>query len=356
MTRRARTVALILTFAALFVISAIAITRPVPYVRLSPGPVYNALGEDQGHPVVTVEGAKTFPTDGSLGITTVYELGAPGSQLSLFQALRGWLDPSEDVVPREFLYPDEVFDKDDAGDEFRRQGQAQMAESEQSAIVAALQYVGEPVTFQVIVTDVLPDTPADGVLEDDDTILAIDGEKVSSYRDVKQIMGDVEPGDEVSVTIRRDDERMNEQLITIENPDDPDRAFIGVLLGLTFKSPVEVDLRLDDVGGPSAGLIFSLAIVDSLTPGSLTEGRSLAGTGTITPQGRVGPIGRIVQKMFGARDDGASMFLAPRSNCDEVLGNIPDGLDVIAVRTLDGAIAALDGSGPSPECPANAKK
>jgi PDZ domain-containing protein len=352
-TRRARNIALLLTFVALLAVSLVAVTRPVPYVRLSPGPVYNALGQDQGHPVVTIDGAKTFPTDGSIGITTVYELGAPGSRLSFLQAFKSWLQPSDDVVPRDFLYPEDAFNGDNSGDNFRKQGAAQLAESEQNAIVAALNYVGEPVTYDVVVSQVLPDTPADGVLQADDTILSIDGERVATYRDVKQIMGKVAPGDQVDMTVKRGGQRLREQLTTIENPDDPERAYIGVLLGLGFKSPVKVDLRLDDVGGPSAGLVFSLAIVDNLTPGSLTGGRDLAGTGTITPNGRVGPIGGIVQKMFGARDSGATTFVAPRSNCGDLEGHIPDGLDVIAVRSLDEAVAALEGTGAAQSCPTN---
>ena len=352
MTRRARNGALILTFVALLAVGSIAITRPVPYVRLSPGPVYNALGDDQGQPVVTIEGADTYPTDGELGITTVYELGAPGSRLTLFEAFRGWLDPSVDVVPRDFLYEEDAFDDDDAGDEFRRQGAAQLAESEENAVVAALSFAGEPVTYEVVVTEVQPDAPASGSLEVDDTLVAVNGQSVDGYADVRRLMGKVEPGDEVDITVERADEEVTETITTGASPDDVERAYLGVLLGLGFESPVEVDLSLDDVGGPSAGLIFSLAIVDTLTPESLTEGRNIAGTGTITPEGKVGPIGGIVQKMHAAQDEGAEIFLAPRSNCREVVDNIPDGLDVVAVRTLEDAVAALDGSGPSPGCPA----
>jgi PDZ domain-containing protein len=352
-TRRARNVALILTFVALLAIVLVAVTRPVPYVRWSPGPVYNALGDDQGHPVVSIDGAKTYPTDGSLGITTVYELGAPGSELSVFQALRGWIDPSEDVIPRDLLYSPDAFEGDNQGDDFRKQGAAQLAESEQNAVVAALQYVGEPVTYHVVVTDVQPDTPADGTLQADDTIVSIDGESIDTYQDVKRVMSTVKPGDSVDVVVKRDDERLTQHITTVANPKDPDQAYIGVYLGLGFSSPVKVDLRLDDVGGPSAGLIFSLAIVDSLTPGSLTDDRSLAGTGTISPKGRIGPIGGIVQKMFGAKDSGATTFLAPRSNCRDLEGRAPQGLDVIAVKTLDEAVSALDGSGPAPGCPSS---
>jgi PDZ domain-containing protein len=302
--------------------------------------------------VVTIDGAKTYPTDGSLGITTVYELGAPGSRLTFFQAFRGWIDPAEAVVPREFLYPDDAFNDDNAGDQFRRQGAAQMAESEQNAIVAGLNYADEPVTYQVVITDVEPDAPASGSLEPGDTILEINGSKVGNYRDIKRIMGKVEPGGTVEVTVERDDATLTEEITTGANPDDETRAYLGVLLGLGFDSPVQVDLRLDDVGGPSAGLMFSLAIVDSLTPDSLTGGRAVAGTGTITPQGKVGAIGGVVQKMYGARDSGAEFFLAPRSNCREIAGNIPSGLDVAAVRTLEDAVSVIDGSGQDEECPA----
>jgi PDZ domain-containing protein len=350
-TRRARTTALILTLVALVATMAVALSRPVPYVKLSPGPVYNALGEDQGEPVVAIAGAETYSTAGSLGITTVYETGAPGSRLTLAEALRGWIDPAVDVVPRDLLFPPDAFDGDDPGDAFRRQGAAQMAESEQSAVAAALTYLGEPVTYEVVIDQVQPEAPAEGVLLPGDALIEINGTPVPDYRSVQRVMGDVAPGDEVIIEVRRDDEAVTETVTTEENPDDAERAYLGVLLGLGFTSPVDVELNLGNVGGPSAGLIFSLAIVDSLTPDQLAAGRAVAGTGTITQKGRVGPIGGIVQKMYGAREDGASIFLAPRSNCAEVVGNEPDGLDVIAVRTLDEAVTALEGDDEPPRCP-----
>jgi PDZ domain-containing protein len=350
-TRRARSTALILAFAALVVALGIALTRPVPYVHLSPGPVTDALGESEGTPVVSISGAETYPTEGSLGITTVYETGAPGSRLTLAKALQGWIDPAVDVIPRELLFPPDAFDGDDAGDQFQRQGAAQLAASEQSAVAAALTYVGEPVTYEVVIDEVEPGSPSDAVLLAGDTVLEIDGTPVPDYRSVKRVMAEVEPGDEVSVTVRRDDVEVTEKVTTGTNPDAPDRAYLGVLLGVGFSSPVDVELTLGNVGGPSAGLIFSLAIVDSLTPEPLTDGRDVAGTGTITQRGRVGAIGGIVQKMYGASDEGAEVFLAPRANCGEVSRNIPDGLDVIAVRTLDEAVQALEGEIPAPRCP-----
>ena len=351
MTRRARTTALILTFAALGVTMAVALSRPVPYVQLSPGPVYDALGQSQGAPVVSISGAKTYPTEGSLGITTVFETGAPGSRLTLTEALRGWVDPAVDVVPRDLLFPPDAFDGDDPGGTFQRQGAVQMAESEESAVAAALNYVGEPVTYEVVIDQVQPDAPAEGALLPGDTLIEINGTPVPDYRSVQRVMSDVVPGDAVDIEVRRDADVVTETVTTEENPDDAERAYLGVLLGLGFTSPVDVELNLDNVGGPSAGLIFSLAIVDSLTPDQLVAGRAVAGTGTISPEGRVGPIGGIVQKMYGAREDGAEVFLAPRANCAEVVGNEPDGLEVLAVRTLDEAVSALEGDGELPRCP-----
>jgi PDZ domain-containing protein len=334
----------------LFVTAFIALSRPVPYVRLSPGPVYNALGESQGQPVIEVDGAESFPTDGELGITTVFEIGAPGSQLTLGEAFTGWIDPAVDVIPRDLLFPPDAFDGDDAADRFEQQGALQMAQSEESAVAAALTYLDEPVTFEVVIDEVEPDTPADGALVPGDTVVAINDVPTGDYRDVKRVMSDVTPGDEVQVEVRRDSETVVESITTTKNPTDPERAYLGVLLGIGFSSPVDVTVRLDDVGGPSAGLVFALAIIDSMTPESLTGGRSVAGTGTITPSGKVGAIGGVVQKMYGARDEGATLFLAPHANCAEVAGNEPDGLQVVAVRTLEQAVDALDGEGPLPSC------
>lgn len=350
MSRRARTTALSLTLGLLGIVLVVSVVLPVPYVRLSPGPVYDALGEVDGEPVVSVTGADSYPTTGSLGITTVYEKGSPGSRLTLLEAVRGWLVGADDVLPRDLLFPPDAFEGDDAGDLFEQQGRLEMEESEQNAVVAALRYAGKPVTFEVVVDDTQPDTPADGVLLPGDVIVEVDGDRITSYRDVRRTMGDVVPGDDVTVVVRRDGERRELTLTTISNPDDKSRAYLGVSLALGFRSPVEVDVALANVGGPSAGLMFSLAIVDTLTPGSLTGGASVAGTGTIDPAGEVGAIGGIVQKMYGARSDGATLFLAPRANCREVAGNVPDGLTVAAVKTLDEAVDVLEGDAQPTPC------
>ena len=248
MTRRARTIALILTFGLLGVALVAGVLLPVPYVQLSPGPVYDALGEVEGEPVVSVTGAETYPTSGSMGITTVYETGSPGSRLSLFEAMRGWIAGSDDVLPRDLLFPPDAFDGDDAGDQFEQQGRLEMEESEQSAVVAALEYVDQPVTFQVLVDATQPDTPADGVMRHGDVIVEVDGDPITTYRDVKRVMADVVPGDDVTVVVRRQGERRELTMTTIPNPDDEQRAYLGVSLGLGFSSPVKVDVALATSG------------------------------------------------------------------------------------------------------------
>ena len=140
-------------------------------------------------------------------------------------------------------------------------------------------------------------------------------------------------------------------VVTVANPDDPELGYLGITLGVIADSPVTVDFNLDDVGGPSAGLIFSLGIVDKLTPGELLDDRFVAGTGTMDYDGRVGRIGGIVQKMAAAKQNGAVLFLAPAGNCDEVVTGAPDGLQVVPVETLAQARAVLEGTIDPPTCP-----
>jgi len=231
-----------------------------------------------------------------------------------------------------------------------------MQTSEQSAVVAALRYVGEPVNAIVVVDSTVPDTPAADVLEAGDEIVKVDGVRIGQALDVRDQVSQVSPGDPVTLEINRDGEAMTVQIETVESPDDPKRPMIGVIPTVSFDSPVDVQIVLANVGGPSAGLMFALSTVDKLTPGPLADGRAIAGTGTISVRGRVGPIGGIAQKMAGARADGAEVFLAPADNCSEVVGHIPNGLRVVRVATLAGAVKALErlasGQGSLPTCAA----
>ncbi|MFZ0325205.1 MAG: PDZ domain-containing protein [Actinomycetes bacterium] len=330
--------AALLTSAGLTVVFAGAMSvLPVPYVSLSPGPVFNALGDIQGKPVVAVSGANTYPTSGQLDATTVYETGGPGSRLSLLDALRGWVDPAVAVVPSELLHP-----KDETQQDAEQQGAEQMSFSQQDAVAAALRYLGKPVHRVVQVQSVLSGSPADGVLKPADRILRVDGTRVHSPDQVRRLISSRKPGDAVTLTVVRGDKRMTFDVTTEQSPDDPGRAVIGVIPAEGYISPIDVKITLANVGGPSAGLVFALAVIDKLTPGSLVGDAPVAGTGTITADGKVGAIGGIEQKMHGARQEGAQFFLAPGDNCSDVVGAVPDGLQVVRVDTLKDAVTALE--------------
>lgn len=337
----------------------VATLLPVPYVRYRPADVLNALGELDGKPIITIDGAKTYPTDGALNVTAVIEQGGPGSSLSLLQAFQGWLNAGMRLIPRDVAYPPEAFNNDDAAEERQQEGAVQMISSQQMAAIAALHYLGKPVEAVPMVESVQPGTPADGVLEPNDRLLAVNGEPVSNYADVRKAIEKVGPDQKVSVTVERDGERRTETMTTVASPDDPTQGRIGILVGIGYESPITVDISLGNVGGPSGGLMFTLSVIDKLTPGSLTGGTDIAGTGTIDPKGNVGPIGGIEQKMAGAAAAGAELFLAPGANCGEVVGHIPDGLTVTRVDTVDDAVSAIkkynEGDTDLPMCTASAE-
>ncbi|HQR80876.1 MAG TPA: PDZ domain-containing protein, partial [Actinomycetota bacterium] len=326
-TPRKRVVVLALAgwLVVLFALQAIA----VPYVRLSPGPVFDVLGQSDGQPVISIRGAEVHPTTGRLDMTTVSERGGPFGGLTLFEAYTGWLDPAVAVVPTYLLYP-----PDTSGEQAKRLGADQFSDSQENARIAALREVGEPVRTRPWVREVIPGTPAEGVLKHGDVVLSADGRPLAGPEQLARVIGRAGPGSTVTLEVRRD--RAVEKVVveTIGNPLDPAKGYVGVSLGVIGESPVQIDFHLQDVGGPSAGLIFSLGIVDKLTPGGLLSERTVAGTGTMSADGRVGPVGGVRQKLAAAASGGATLFLVPAANCDQVSGGVPDGLEVAAVQSL----------------------
>ncbi|MFF2369755.1 PDZ domain-containing protein [Agromyces sp. NPDC058110] len=323
------------------VIAVIFALLPSPYVIERPGPVYDTLGtaEHDGEevPLIAIPDEKTYPTEGELNLLTVSVVGRPGATPSWFEVMTAWFDRRQSVVPVEAIFPAGVTDEDrDA------QNAAAMVDSQQDAIAAALVELGYDFPRQVTVSGVAEGSAADGVLEDDDVIEAVNGVEVFSIdelrAEVQQNGGDAPA--ELRV-LRGDDE-----LALEVTPTESNGVFVlGVGVRMVYEFPIDVELQLDDVGGPSAGMMFALGIVDELTPGAMTGGEIVAGTGTIDSAGAVGAIGGIRQKLWGAKEAGATVFLAPASNCDEVVGNVPDGLDVFAVETLDQARDVVEAAG-----------
>ena len=315
---------------------ATALTLPVPYVIISPGPVFNTLGEYRGNPVIDITGTTTYPTTGQLDMTTVRERGGPYGPLTAVEAVVAYVRDQSAVLPRELLFPD-----DESSQQSKDRSAADFDTAQANAVAAALGELGIPVSEAPLVVTVIAEGPSEGILEPNDVIVAVAGQPVSTSQSAVDAIRAQPIGATIPLTIKRDDTTLEVEVVSAPNPTDPTVGYIGVSLQPTYEAPFDIDFTLDGVGGPSAGLIFSLAIIDQLTPEQLTNGQQVAGTGTITPTGEVGAIGGIKQKMIAAKESGAVLFLAPEANCGQVVGNEPEGLTVAAVATLDEALTAL---------------
>jgi Lon-like protease len=327
-SRRALTL-LLASLLALGLTLAAAVAR-VPYVALGPGPTYDTLGQVDGSPVLEIEGRRTFPTDGRLDLTTV----GVQARLTLAQALRGWFARDLAVVPREVVFPpgrtDEQVDEDNA---------RAMRESQSAAVAAAAEQLG--LSPQVRVQELGEQSPAQGRLRVDDVLVAVDGKRIADAEQLRTLISSREPGQPVRITYRRGDREADVEIVTrsAEGEDGRPRAVIGVVTEERY--PLEVTINLEDVGGPSAGLMFTLGILDKLGPESLTGGKYVAGTGEISADGTVGPIGGITQKLIAADRKGVDVFLVPAQNCAEAVARPPAGLVLVRVGTLTDALDGL---------------
>jgi PDZ domain-containing protein len=330
-----RTLTLAVAGFLVVLLSAVAALLPVPYVALNPGPVTNTLGKVGKTELIRIEGRTTYPDKGNLDLTTVHVLGGPSHQLDLMTALRGWLDDGVAVIPEDQVYP-----PGETAEEAEEQSATEMRDSQENATPAALRHLGIPVTTRLLVQDIPSGSPSRGKLETGDELRAVDGRAVAGGAELREAITSRDAGDRVRLAVRRDGRRLT-TTITTEAADDG-RAIVGITTRDDADYPFTVEISLEDVGGPSAGLMFALGIVDKLTPGSLTAGRHIAGTGTIDDSGHVGGIGGITQKMIGARRAGATVFLAPPDNCDEAEQTVPDGLLLVKARTLTSAVEALE--------------
>lgn len=310
----------------------VAFTVPMPYVVLSPGVTENTLGTYRGKPVITISGHPTYPTSGHLDLTTV-SVTSPGYEPRLPQILQAWWSGREIVLPREAVYPPEQ-----TATEVKQENEQQMVGSQDAAVVAGLTEAG---ALKVKVGAVVDGAPADGELEKGDVIASVDGIPVGSTDDAVSAISGRSPGDVVSVGIVRQGQPRDVELTTEPSPDNPETARIGIELENVV--PFEVDIELgQDIGGPSAGLMFSLAVYDLITPGELTGGRIIAGTGTIDVAGNVGVIGGIQQKIAGAIESGATVFLVPSGDCAEASqSDLADDVTLVEVSTLHNAVSAL---------------
>jgi PDZ domain-containing protein len=309
---------------------------PVPYAVFGPGPVINTLGKVQGHRLISVTGEKSYPTTGTLDMTTVRVFGGPGTHVSLVTALTAWLSGSRAVLPEEAVFP-----PGQTQQQSQEQDRLLMVSSQESATAAALGALNIPVPTTLTIAGVSPDVPANKVLKPKDVLVKVGGTPITDLTQLRALLQKTPAGDEVRLTVRRGN--ADQDVVTRTTRGEDGQTLLGVFLDPKFTFPFNVKIDIPDVSGPSAGMVFALGIIDTLTPGDLTGGKRIAGTGTIDADGTVGPIGGIQQKLVGARRAGAEYFLAPSVNCDEVRDHVPDGLQVVKVSTLTDARRAMEG-------------
>jgi len=307
---------------------------PVPSVILGPGPTLNTLGDTSGQPLISITGHQTYPTSGNLNMVTVSYEGGPGVKLNVFQALRAWLDSSEAVVPESELFP-----AGQSAQQTQAQDTEQMASSQQTATAAALSTLHIGYQTQVVVMQTVPGYPASKVLKAGDQILAVDGKPVTGQSNLSSLITSHPAGTLLRLTVLRAGQTLAVQVASKDSDGTP---VIGVQVEEQFKFPFTVRITVGDIGGPSAGMMFALGIIDKLTPMNLTGGKFIAGTGEITTTGQVQPIGGIQQKMVAARSAGATVFLTPAGNCADTAGAVPAGLRIVKVSTLSQAISDLE--------------
>ncbi|HWL59385.1 MAG TPA: S16 family serine protease [Microbacteriaceae bacterium] len=325
------------------VCTGVVAAMPAPYVIEYPGPVFDVLGQTTSNgedvPMISIPVEETYPTEGALRLLTVYAT-PPQRMPSWIDVVLATFDPQRAVLPAESVYPPGLTQEQNA-----EQAKVEMANSQLSAIAAALHALGYELELQLSVAQVQEGAAAEGLLEVGDVIRSINGVEPATLEELRAAITSNGTSRPAQLVVQRGEAeiaveatpRLSEPTAGAEPT-----PVLGILVASDFVLPFTVTIQLDNVGGPSAGMMFALGIYDKLTPGGLTGGEDIAGTGTIDAMGRVGAIGGIQQKMWGAVDAGAAWFLAPVDNCDEVVGSVPEGLRVFAVSTLDEAIRAVE--------------
>ncbi|MGZ4436047.1 MAG: YlbL family protein [Nocardioidaceae bacterium] len=340
-----RTLSSIVVVCVLVGLFLAAMIMPVPYVTMSPGPTVNVLGKTEGKQIVSVQGHQTYPTQGQLRLTTV-SVTSPGRSIHLWDAMAAWFDGTRAVYPKAVIYPPQQSVQD-----AQTQSSVEMVSSQDTAVAAALTELGYKLPLHVEILGVSPHSPADGKLKVRDQVVSVNGTPIKSVQDVAKLVRANGTAKPARIVVRRNGEERTVTVRPAESTSSPKRPRVGVSIGVGYQFPFNVQVRLNEqIGGPSAGLIFALSVYDTLTPGALTGGNEVAGTGTITEAGNVGPIGGIQQKIVAAADAGAKVFLVPPANCSSALGaDVGKGrIRLVKAPTLHSAIGSLEAYAKNP--------
>jgi PDZ domain-containing protein len=312
---------------------------PSAVVVEGPGPAVNTLGKDPtgGGQVIQVKGHTTYSTDSRLALTTVSVAGGPGRAINGTQALWAWMNPTQDLEPREYVYPAGTTSKQED-----KRNALEMTNSQENATAAALTELGIDYTSEPIVAGFA--TKANSkTLKAGDVITSVAGTNVTDYSQVPDAVKSSK-GKSIALSVKRGSKNVDvtASVGTVTGDDGSSQRSLGIFISPKYVFPFSVKFGLQDIGGPSAGTMMALGLIDKLTPGSLAGKNKVAGTGTITADGTVGAIGGIPQKVVGARDKGATVFLAPAANCKELKGRVPDGLTVYSIDNLHQARQVLE--------------
>lgn len=297
---------------------------PLPLIAYSPGPVTDAVD------AVVVDGAEVYDSDGEWIMLTV-----AGQDINAFEALIAAADPSVDVLARAV-----VRRPDESDEDYRRRNLQLMDQSTATAISVALSRLEVEEEPHVFITGYAADTPAGDVLEIGDRIVSLDGEPVEATEDLAEVLEPAAPGDIVSVEVERAGETLSFEVELVAEEEVPDRPIIGIYVS---DLPFWVEIDPGIVGGPSAGLMYSLAIMEALTPESLAGGAVVSGTGEVDLDGNVGSIGGVRQKVVAAEAAGAEYMLVPEGNYEAALTAPRRDLELVPVATVDEALDFLEG-------------
>lgn len=317
--------------AVMWILAAVV---PLPYVTYYPGPTLDVLGDrESGEPIVRVDGHRTYEPGGHLSLTTIY-VDPPERRVGLIRLMGAWLDPDAAVYPRSAVYAPDVTDEQD-----HEMSAILMVSSQDAAVAAALTELGYDLPAVVQVYNVEEGMPAAGKVQFGDQIVSVDGTKIDDPEQVSTLVRAKPAGTDMEWVLRRGGKDVT---VTLAAEESDGAARVGITPGPGYQFPFDVNVDPGGgIGGPSAGLVFALAIYDNLTPGDLTGGQKVAGTGEITSSGVVRPIGGAQQKVAAARDQGNDLFLVPSANCDSLRGIDPGDMEVVSVATLHDAIDAL---------------
>lgn len=337
-----RILTLLVALVPIAVFGVLLATVTVPFVSLGPGPTFNTLGEYDGKQVVAIDGTETKPTSGHLNMTTVSQRDG----LTLGQAVTLWISGREQLLPRDLVYPPERSRED-----IDKANQNEFKNSEDAAEYAALGFLDY--AKAVTVETVSDDGPSKDKLEPGDAIDAVNGVPVADVDAFTELLRDTKPGDQVVLDFRRKNAPAGTTTVTLGKNEDREYGYLGVGVRTAPWAPFAIDFNLANIGGPSAGLMFSLAVIDKLTDGDLNDGKFVAGTGSIDGEGKVGSIGGITHKMLAAHEAGATVFLVPADNCAEARSAGQDGMELMKVDTLRSAVdglKTLSAGGEPPRC------